>query len=171
MFELTSVPRVQFYLLKLDSELQYTITRPTKAPGQYDISDTDFEDADSEVKIDPDEDRTMRSRVDAIAVRLQIQVAKNDGNLVVEFEEGMMAMYALAVMQTDGTAIDHTGMQTDVPALRHAEMQTCPYVQQNGSTQTILGGQEIEPKYELKRMILDSLLLEGKRQKPESTDE
>lgn len=83
MYEPVFRPGLHFYIMRLDGTLSYTLTVPGKPDKHGELNETDFEDAQDQIK---DEELPTEAGKDASAVGLELKLVKNIGLLTMTFE-------------------------------------------------------------------------------------
>jgi hypothetical protein len=83
MYEPVLRPGLHFYIMRLDGTLSYTFTVPGKPDKHGELNETDFEDAQDQVK---DEEPPTQAGTEAGAVGLELKLVKNIVLLATTFE-------------------------------------------------------------------------------------
>jgi hypothetical protein len=83
MYEPVFRPGLHLYILRLDGTLSYTLTVPGKPDKHGELNETDFEDAQDQIK---DEELPTEAGKEASAVGLELKLVKNIGLLAMTFE-------------------------------------------------------------------------------------
>ncbi|KAF2659340.1 hypothetical protein K491DRAFT_675791 [Lophiostoma macrostomum CBS 122681] len=148
MHELQSYPGLQFYIVKIDGTLKYSILRNGKAAKNYEISETDFkEDENSHIKKEQEADELVITGTEASAVGLRILLIKNEGRLTMEFEgkSGGHASWTFERLREvkGGSVYANAGIQTNATPAKESGTQTTPTKQCSVSLQTDITGQRI----------------------------
>jgi hypothetical protein len=138
MRQLISHPGLRFIITTLKGTIRYTHTRKGKAPKKCVLTDSDFEDDETDSQSD-DGTRALQMSINVSAVGFEMCLSKNDGLLKVEFEgssgeanwefAGLLegsdkAMVASVGVQTDKMIVKETGIQTEAVARKETGVQT-----------------------------------------------